>query len=247
MEISTEHATLFATEDGEVVELESYADGEPSCPVCGATQTDLYEHGLNDSDTTEIECGSCESVLTLGCEWTVEYVLTWKRPTPEELQAKRDREEQTRLEEAERRKRWEADRPRQEAEATRIALLRSKYPGWHAWTWDDWVPDEVRESIERAQTDDWGRGPVSWMECAERSGAPEYGSWHAAGDDTCSEVRGRYVHRMNNMGQLIDECGGVHYCSVHGGKISLFGSRPGPKAPTEANTTMVEPKVETRR
>ena len=246
-EITTEHARTSVSDDDGIVEMDSGLGYEPSCPVCGTTQTDLYEHNLNDGDTTEIECDSCESVLTLDCAWTVEYSLTWNRPTQEELQAKSDREERMRIEEIERRKRWETDRPRLEAESTRLALLRSKYPGWHAWTWDEWIPDELRESVERAQADDWGRGPASWMECARRSGAPEYGSWHTAGDGTCSEVRGRYVHRMNNMGQLVDDRGVVHVCSVHGGKVFLCGSRPGPEPPNEASTTMVDPKVEARR
>ena len=79
---------------------------------------------------------------------------------------------------------------------------------WSEYTWPDWVPEEVREQIERFHLEEWGRGPGSWMECAKNNKHPEMGTYHYVarwGDKKIAY--GRWVPAWNNIARLVRDDG----------------------------------------
>jgi hypothetical protein len=102
-----------------------------------------------------------------------------------------------------------------------------------------WVPKETQESIIKF----WGQGNRNykhWIKsCKEQNerekcqhgpgpngfGMPPYGARaeyfiydHETSKEKemnmCKMIEGRYIHRWNNMGSLIDDTGNIHYVST---------------------------------
>lgn len=109
-----------------------------------------------------------------------------------------------------------AERKRREAAEREAA--------WGGFTWDDWVPQKVRDEIERFWGC-WGRNPAKWQ-ADVRPGTPEYGSRVR---DSESFIEGRFIHCWNNMGRIVDDSGKSWACSTgsSGGVYTLMHRKRG--------------------
>ena len=47
-----------------------------ACPWCGKVKDDLWEHGMEDEESREIECGWCGKPFSLLCRISVDYTAT---------------------------------------------------------------------------------------------------------------------------------------------------------------------------
>ena len=58
------------------------------CPYCGYRNGDLYEYGLDDGQTTTIQCEHCDRKLTLSCDMEITYTVFIPdgEPHPEDLE-----------------------------------------------------------------------------------------------------------------------------------------------------------------
>jgi hypothetical protein len=82
------------------------------------------------------------------------------------------------------------------------------------WGWPDWVPLDLRVSIESFWS--WHGGHVAWLRNQEipHNNAHPLGThiraWCIGSD---SIVIGRYVYAWNNIGRVVDDSGKVHCVS----------------------------------
>lgn len=81
---------------------------------------------------------------------------------------------------------------------------------WDDWQWDEWVPQEDREMIVVFWSG-FGRKPQHWVSNCNQSYVPRTGSTIIAYTSRGLIVRGRYIHRWNNMGTVV-ECDGSRHC-----------------------------------
>lgn len=89
---------------------------------------------------------------------------------------------------------------------------------WAEYEWPEWVPTEVRGSVEEFWRESWGRGPRAWAEGA--AGPYNHApcligcrvTLAALGDHYRAET-GRYVYCWNNIGRIIRDDGSVAYVS----------------------------------
>ena len=62
-----------------VLDMPDPTDGNHSgiaCPWCGKVKDDLWEHGMQDEESREIECGWCGKSFSLLCRISVDYTAT---------------------------------------------------------------------------------------------------------------------------------------------------------------------------
>lgn len=89
---------------------------------------------------------------------------------------------------------------------------------WSEWTWPNWVPAEVRQSIEGFWGPECGRTPRDWIQDMHQQGAPAFGSIVRLRDGFGPKapwVTGRFVHAWNNIGRLVRDDGTFTYTSFH--------------------------------
>ena len=84
---------------------------------------------------------------------------------------------------------------------------------WAEYDWADWVPQKVRDGIERFWGADQRRSPKDWEASRQQNDAPELGRAISCRDLRNNWVEGRYVHAWNNMGRVITADGTVHVVS----------------------------------
>lgn len=175
---------------------------EVSCPVCGWSFGDLYEH----EDADELECEECDAVLILSVDHSVDYKLTAYKRSEAELEALAEeslrmaaRYEQISVE----------SRVRAAEEKKRVDALNLP-ERWSDYDWPGWVPESVRNEIERfhSRPQGWGYG-----QARAYNYALPMGSHHVLCGDSCHEFEGRYIHCWNNMGRIVTERGEVFVVS----------------------------------
>ena len=85
---------------------------------------------------------------------------------------------------------------------------------WADWEWDGWVPDDVRAMIEKFWSD-FGRKPKHYLrDCLHQRSAP-YGMRGTVQTTLDRKlVTGRWIHRWNNMGSIVDDEGKSHCTSI---------------------------------
>ncbi len=67
---------VYKTDDGQLLvtgKAESDDCNEVKCPHCGEMQTDLWDHGMEDEQVIDVDCGSCEKPIRLSCSVTTTY------------------------------------------------------------------------------------------------------------------------------------------------------------------------------
>jgi protein gp37 len=104
---------------------------------------------------------------------------------------------------------------------------------WSEYRWDDWVPTELRRTIETFWSPAMGRGPRAWMRDHSAQAVPRTGArvrcavgasgWAMVDKMATVGVTGRYVHCWNNIGRVITDDGQVLPAS--GGRGSGWMSR----------------------
>jgi uncharacterized Zn-finger protein len=60
----------------EVLVLEEYErhnNDQPVCPYCGCVYADAFELGLDDDESTEVECVECDKEFRIHAEISVSY------------------------------------------------------------------------------------------------------------------------------------------------------------------------------
>lgn len=84
---------------------------------------------------------------------------------------------------------------------------------WAEFAWPDWVPRDLRQSIEKFWS--WHGGPQPWAKDAVIQGAPVFGSRVRLPElcDSENQVEGRFVHAWNNIGRVVRDDGSVAYVS----------------------------------
>lgn len=124
------------------------------------------------------------------------------------------------------------DHPDADAKLSAVALpklaadyvIAPKGQTWAEYKWPDWVPAWVRSHIEAFWAEKWHRSPWEWSTDNQNQGTPPLGarvtmvvsSICNPDGSTCEaghsrEMEGRYVHRWNNIGNLILDDGRVAY------------------------------------
>jgi len=224
------------------VSAQSDWESDPSCPKCGSTVDCLGELFDDGTSEGEYEC-DCGIKLRVEAEYDVSYCLWYEPPTDEEIAS----EFAAMLARVRSHLSWKA----QEPELRRKKELRDQRkaaaaPDWASYDWPSWIPPDLRESIQKFWSMDWGRGPFEWEE-DWRSDTPPLGTQVSMGLGSCHEAHGRYVHAWNNMGRVIDANGYIHYCSVQGsddsGPILLPSSQYSTRTrvPNVAETNRTDP------
>jgi hypothetical protein len=56
---------------------ETLETSDAKCPYCGHMQMDSWEWHLNDGESIDVECQSCEKTFTVTCD-----IQIWYRGTP---------------------------------------------------------------------------------------------------------------------------------------------------------------------
>lgn len=69
--------------------VEETIESHITCPHCGWSDEASWEYGMNDGDTIDIECGSCEKPIRVTCSISVDY-QTEVMPLPEQPEESHD-------------------------------------------------------------------------------------------------------------------------------------------------------------
>jgi len=81
---------------------------------------------------------------------------------------------------------------------------------WDVFPWPDWVPWDLRQSIQSFWFPEWGRGPRQWLESARENRMPRFGQQVRMCQLTTDElITGRFVHAWNNIGRVVTDKGEV--------------------------------------
>lgn len=87
---------------------------------------------------------------------------------------------------------------------------------WEEFVWPEWVPLDVRASIESFWSSESGRSPREWLENAIHNGAPEMGSVVEGPNGfgpNAPTTTGRFVFCWNNICRLVHDDGTFSYSS----------------------------------
>jgi|GEM_PF-1113927 len=87
--------------------------------------------------------------------------------------------------------------------------LTTEASTWAEFVWPDWVPACERELIQGFWSDKYGRAPRDYLSNLRNNRGPIFGSVVTL-PKLCREsesVTGRYIHRWNNIGVVVDEAG----------------------------------------
>lgn len=125
---------------------------------------------------------------------------------------------------------------------------------WDNFPWPEWIPTDIRASIEKFWASMYGRGPKNWLRDHDVQAMPSTGE-RITTEDCFSEARdergckpsitGRYIHRWNNMGVVIADDGraatispryrsGARHLSTFGGSLEREEEEAVPVCPCHA-------------
>lgn len=101
---------------------------------------------------------------------------------------------------------------------------------WAEVTWPEWVPADIRKSIESFWGDSYGRSPVHYARSASygSGGSDDPAAFGATASPRRIEqeqrpIEGRYVHCWNNVGCIVDADGRTHTVSTDTGRLGRAG------------------------
>lgn len=87
---------------------------------------------------------------------------------------------------------------------------------WKDYQWDEYVPQEIRDSIMKFWSEDFGsRSPDAWAKNALENKAPQHGEVVTL-RELCSDnklVTGKFIHAWSNIGRIIDDQGKIRCVS----------------------------------
>lgn len=52
---------------------ECYSKPNAICPHCGGVDHDTWEHGMNDDESMETQCGYCDKEYLITCSFDISY------------------------------------------------------------------------------------------------------------------------------------------------------------------------------
>lgn len=102
-------------------------------------------------------------------------------------------------------------------------VLEQKGAKWADYKWEDWVPADLRLAIEGFWAESWGRGPYAWLKDHGIQQVPRTGAritfaqdgsmsrWLRTDKMATDGVRGRYLHKWNNIGCVVADDGSVYH------------------------------------
>lgn len=95
---------------------------------------------------------------------------------------------------------------------------------WADYSWPDWVPQKVRDEIERFWGPGNGRGTDDWLRATNDPytgcDGVDFGEKVTLRQMGVGYATGRYVYAWGNLGRLIDDDGTVWY--VTNGRVPMF-------------------------
>jgi len=104
--------------------------------------------------------------------------------------------------------------------------------GENVWRWEDWVPQSLRDEIEKFWGVDLSRSPLDREKSRDSHNAPPDGTRVSYINDQDERLTGRYVHAFNNMGRIVGENGSVKVCCCSLKEFKIVESKDNGLLPT---------------